>query len=542
MHSKRISLRLVCLLLCAALPLGLGGCAGEDAADAPAPIVLPSPTPQPRPAAGGELRMPMPANAQINEPYTVTTEEMLAFYSLIYEPLISLDAAGRITACLAEHWDAGTEPGVWEFELRAARWHDSGERLRAADVVYSYEKILSYGSASYYAYNVSGILSMQALGEDRLRIEMKQPGVAGLYALNFPILRSDYDLLPGARPIGTGPYMVEQIGSASVSLCVNPAWWKQSPYIERIVFEERDSNDTALASYAADQLNFVPTSNVAAGSYRSQNDTQVMDVMTQMAELLVINNDNAELRSTKVRQAILYGIDRSSIITNAYMNRAQASDVPVAPDSWLYEPKSKIYDYDAARAAALLEEAGWGDSNGDGVLDKGNSFEDTFNLRLLVCQGSDSVRMTAADMIASQLAELGIVVHVETAQYALGDPGSDFLKRLHEGDYDMALMGMNFARNADLRQLMAQNGTANYGGFYDAALARLSENIVSAEDESAYKSAASQFQLQYAQELPAIILYFRLNSIVCSSSIEGMRDVREPDIFRNIEKWYMYTE
>ncbi len=533
--------KLLCIALAILFALGAAGCKNE-VQEAQSPIILPTPSPEPKAKSGGELRMPMPANAQINEPYTVTTEEMLGFYALIYEPLVSIDATGKITACLAEHWECDESGAVWSFHLRAAKWHDDGSRLKAEDVVFSYDKIVSYGAASYYAYNVSNILSMRAIDEQTLEITMKQPGIAALYALKFPIIRADYDLVPGARPIGTGPYKIEQIGSTSITLSRNEQWWKQSPYVEKITFTERDSNDTALASYAAGQLNFVPTSNVAVGTYRSQNDTRVMDIMTQMAELLIINSSNADLRNLKVRKAIAYAIDRSSIITNAYMNRAQVSDVPVAPDSWLYEGKSKLYDHDIEKAKALLAEAGWTDINGDGVLDKEGSFESTFSIRLLVCQGTDNLRKTAADMIAAQLNEVGIVVNVETAAYSLGDAQNEFLTKLNAGEYDMALIGMNFARNLDLRELVHANGAANYGRFSDVALEKLCDNIMTASDESSYRSAASQFQLQYAEELPSIILYFRLNSIVCTSLLQGMSDVREPDIFRNVEKWYIYTD
>ena len=533
-------------VLCAAVSicLLLSGCASKEVkeAETPAPIVLPTQAPELKPVSGGELRMPMPANAEINAPYLVNTEEMLGFYSLIYEPLIRIDAAGKIESCLAEHWECNEAGNIWTFHLRKAKWHDTGENLKAADVVFSYNKIVSYAGASYYAFNVTNIITLQALDDDTLQITMNQPGIALLYALTFPIVRADFDLVPGARPIGTGPYKIDQILGSSISLIINENWWKQKPYIEKISYFERDSNSTALASYAAGQLNFVPTSNVSVGTYRSQNDTQVIDMMSQTAEVLVLNSTNADLRKIGIRKAIAYAIDRSSIITNVYMNRAQASDVPIAPDSWLYESKSKIYDYNTDKAQQLLAEAGWSDINGDDVLDKEGSFDSTFSMTLLVCQGAESVRKSAADMIANQLAQVGIVVNVESAAYSLTDPDNDFNKRLSIGDYDMALIGINFPRNADLRALTAVNGAINYGRFSDEALDRLSQNIVKASDEAAYRSAASNFQLQYVEELPCIILYYRLNSLVCTSLLQGNENMREPDIFKNIEKWYMYTE
>ena len=55
------------------------------------------------------------------------------------------------------------------------------------------------------------------------------------------------------------------------------------------------------------------------------------------------------------------------------------------------------------------------------------------------------------------------------------------------------------------------------------------------------RDAASAFQLAFAEKLPFIPLYFRLNSIVYSTDIKGMTDVREPDIMRSVDKWYMFT-
>ena len=69
----------------------------------------------------------------------------------------------------------------------------------------------------------------------------------------------------------------------------------------------------------------------------------------------------------------------------------------------------------------------------------------------------------------------------------------------------------------------------------------LARSMMSAGDEAAYRDAASAFQLAFAEKLPFIPLYFRLNSIVYSADIKGMTDVREPDIMRSVDKWYMFT-
>lgn len=100
------------------------------------------------------------------------------------------------------------------------------------------------------------------------------------------------------------------------------------------------------------------TSSLSVGRYREDGVTNVMDVMTQTAEVMLFNYGNSELSNPLVRQAIAYAINRSAIITNVYMNRARACDVPIAPDSWLYNSRSKVYDYNTELALSLLIKLG----------------------------------------------------------------------------------------------------------------------------------------------------------------------------------------
>ena len=264
--------------------------------------------------------------------------------------------------------------------------------------------------------------------------------------------------------------------------------------------------------------------------------------MTQTAEVMLINYSNDILKDVNVRMALAYAIDRGHIITNVYMNRAQACDVPVAPDSWLYESKSKLYDYNTTVAYALLANAGWSDIDGDGYLERNGQHYSEMTLRLLVNDSTDTARKSAAEMIAQQLEEIGIHVELITAGYVLGDDASEYVAKIQTKEFDLALIGFNLGRDCDLTQYIAQNGQNNYGGYSNAALEQLAQNILTAEDETTLRTAASEFQMRFAQELPFITLYFRLNSILYSADIQGITSAREPDILRSVDQWYMLWE
>lgn len=537
-YTKTTLLRLMALI--AAALIALSGCGRAATGENEEEIAVPVATPSPQAATGGEVRMYIPTNADVTDPLKVNTEEMLSFFSMIYESLVTISSDGKLAAELAENWTSEDGGKTWNIKLREwVTWHGHDRSLTARDVVLTFERLQSLGEDTYYSYCVKAIESMEATDERNLKVVMKSGGYASLYALTFPVMQGGEAT---ARPVGTGPYQYEGYRDGGILLTANTGWWKQRPYIDSFLFVERDSNDVALASYSAGQLDMVPTTATTAGKYRQEGITTVQDVMTQSLELMLVNSTSTALNDIRVRQAIAYGLDRSKIISNVYMNRAQSCDVPIAPDSWIYDSRSKLYDYNVSKALALLAEAGWTDVDDDSRLEKGGMALTELNLMLLVNDSTDSTRKNAAASIAEQLEELGIGVEVVTASYTAGQTKGEYLEMLKNGEYDIALIGINIGRDYNLTEVMASGGAANYGNYYDYELDALARIMMSAGDEASYRDAASEFQLAFAEKLPFIPLYFRLNSIVYSSDIKGMTDVREPDIMKNVDKWYMFTD
>jgi peptide/nickel transport system substrate-binding protein len=516
------------------------GCKKAEEPLTSAPVLLPTPVAEPLPAQGGELNLPMPANADHVDPLSVNTEEMLNVFSLIFEGLLSMDQTSALVAGLAETWSCDESGKVWTLNLRnSAHWHDSGEKVTAADVKYTYDRLFSMPS-SYYSYHAGKIQNVEVIDEYTVRITMKAAGIASLYALTVPIMHADSTSV--MKPIGTGPFKVTYTSPALLTLSANDDWWKQKPYIDTIHFVARDNNETALASYAAGQLDMVPTSAVTAGKYREEGITTVYDILTQNAEFLFLNSSNAALKDVNVRMALACGIDRSNIITNVYMNRAQACDVPIAPDSWLYDSASKVYDYDPAHALALLKEAGYEDVDNDGFLEINGSRLNKLKFTLLVTDTADNLREDAANDIAAQLLKLGIQVEVVPAAYSLTESDNEYITKLKAGEFDLALCGFNLSRDGLLSAFVDANGARNYGKYFSTELSGLADGMLSAADETAYRAAASAFEMQFVKELPFLTLYFRLNSIVYDSAIQGVTGVREPDTLRTADKWYLYTQ
>jgi len=532
-----------CLL---AFVLLLSGCSNAGSAPLKEIELLPTPTPSPQPAQGGTLEIPIPRNplksasgtdVQAN-PLLVNTEEMFNMYWLVYEPLLRCDGTNQLIPSLAEKWESDETGRVWTISLRkGVNWHMIDRTLTADDVLYTLEQIKDLGSDSYYSAANDAIESAEKIDDHTLRITMNQPGTSSLYALIFPVI---CEQTVDNTLIGTGPYRVKNSSDTRIELIVNDQWWKQQPYIQNITCMAKENNEVALASLEAGQLNFVPTSVVSVGKYRDEGVTSVVDVMTQDAEMLLINHENAILSDTAVRKALVHALNRSALVSNVYMNRATICDVPIPTDSFLYSPSTKVYDYNVNTAAQYLQQAGWIDIDEDGVLERKTDATQELKLRLLVSESTENTyRKSAAALMQAQLAQVGIVLEIETAKLTIGTTDSDFAKKLQDGDFDLALAGFRLSENGDLTPYLKQDGSRNYGSYHNTIMENLLDKAVKAVGEKQMQDAYALVQEQFIQDVPFIMLYFRLNSVICSADINNLTDVREPDLMRTVDKWHI---
>ena len=527
-------------LLAAVVITGCGGSVTPEPTEAPATS---EPTKAPYGSPVGRIRLPMPENmadAEDCDPIGVRTEEMYQLFSLVFDTLIGVNGSNMLVPSLAMSWRSGGER-IWLISLRqGVTWHD-GSSFTADDVVSTYDRIRRQ-TDGYYSDAAENIVSLMKLDESTIRVEMKSEGLSALYCLNFPITKANSDEVL----MGTGAYRLESMTDEEIKLTVNTDWWGGTPQIETVEFLARGSNDLAIASYEAGMLDFVPTNSLTAKQYSSAGETVVASCMTQQMETLLINHNNTHLRKREFRSAIAHLIDRSSIIANVYMNNARSCDMPVPPDSWLYDSSQVVYGYDRELALSLLTEQGY-TIDEDGNI---GYFGEKVSLRILVgSTPENSVRAEAAQMIADSLTSFGIGVELITANHdtasASPDPESEapysgdteFVRLLREGNWDLALVGFSLSESNSLSKYLTPSGSNNFGHYSSETMTSLIEVMDSAVDEASLREAAYAVQSEFAEELPFIVLYFRLNSVIYSADIQGIGQLREPRLLENMKDW-----
>ena len=528
--------RTLCVLMALIMVAGCGGAEPD-----PAPIGGTAGQTD-TPVSGGTMNIAIPASPETVNPLEVNTREMVDMFALIYDPLVRLDTALRPSASLAVRWEADEHGKVWTLYLREGVTFHNGEGFTSTDVLYTLDQLKQIYTSSTRTSLYSGVFSLissyTAIDRYTVKLTLKEPSGNILPMLNFPIVqRNSLTEHDGVTLVGgTGAYVPQSstIGSALV-LKANEKWWRRTPYISTINVKTFPDAETALTSVSLKLVDIVHSASPTANVYRQTNLVNTSELMTQEFECIIPNVfGNPVLADVAMRQAIFSALDRKTIVKQAYMGHAVSVDVPLPPDSYLYDVAQNQLAYETNTTEQILSSLGYRDSDGDGILDKDGV---KLSFRLIVNENVlNSTRTDAANLVARQLADAGIECIVNKLSW------SSYQAALKAGQFDLAMAGFSMPTHGDLRFLLHSQGLRNYGKYQDMQLDELLNTFFSAAGETDRMTAAGAVQRYFTQQLPLFSLYFKTNTLVVSADIKGIKETRDMDVYMEIENWYRYNQ
>ena len=473
-------------------------------------------------------------------PFEPVERDMLSVYNLLYEGLVTIDDNDYPQGCLAESWEMSSNGKTWTFHLRSGVTFSDGSPLTAGDVVASAQYILDLANDEniadhgFYANLKYFVNSISAPDDATVVIKAKRPYWGLLYELTFPVVPASQ--VRSDRPVGSGPYVVaEFISGDYMWLQANPNWWKAQPQVREIMLAFHDTPKAVVDSFEYARVDAIFSRSTASAQYKSGTSILSMAYRTNQLECLYMNNSSSEL-TLEVRKAIRYVIDRNTIISNVYMGMAQSSNFPFFPGTWTYNDSlDSLFVRDLDEARRLLEEAGWGDADEDGILDRYNSNGELVNLhlRFYVYEEPDNdVRVEAASIIASQLAEVGISSKVESMTMA------NVQEKLSAGSFDLALISMAMDPCPDPGFMLMRGNTGNYNRYKSDAMTSLCEELRKQTSQEGYRSKLMEIQSLFLEDCPFVCLYYRMGNVVTRFMYTTARDVREYELLRGIESFH----
>lgn len=340
---------------------------------------------------------------------------------------------------------------VFDLDPRAT-WHD-GKPVTAADVVFSYRRAIEL---SDLARALRRVTSVTADGDRRVVFKFDRPYGEQLYDATFHLLivpshllaAIPRDSLPTSafarNPVGNGPFRWSRhVPGQLIELAANERFFLGAPSVKRVIFRVASDPEARINMILSGEADVVPYLNLTAQARAREAPTLEVVPVISAAITYALFNQRANgdrnrphpiLTDVRVRRALLLALDRESMVRSVYGGHARVADGPVPQTlSWVSIPGGSSEKQNVAQARALLDAAGWTDSNGDGVRDKnGMPLELSVNVPNATPQ-----RPMLAQQMQAQFREIGVKLNVLLLN------GGVWIERRNKGEFDIDIASPN---------------------------------------------------------------------------------------------------
>ncbi|MGB4523496.1 MAG: ABC transporter substrate-binding protein [Methanothrix sp.] len=432
--------------------------------------------------------------------------------NLIFDCLIERDDKGLIP-WLAESWDISSDGKEYTFHLRDdVNWAD-GEPFTAEDVRFTIEYEKEHSPAS--AYDLSLVLDMKVIDEHTIKFILSQPmapfldEMASVRIIPQHIWEKVDDPNAFDSPeavIGTGPYTLEEYNKehGTYRFAAKEDFWGPTPRVKSIEFVPVSDATVAFQQGAID---FVGLSADLVDMFKSDPEVYIFQQPAVWGYELTFNMaKNPILKDKAVRQAFAYAIDREELVEKIGRGAGKPGSMGILPQDHIwYNPDLPEYEHNAEKAMKILEEDGWKDSDGNGVMDK-----DGQELSFDIILSSDQARI--GELVKERLKEAGISVSIQAIESKSRDA------KLGSGDFEIGINGYG-GWGFDADYLRAKFCGESFGiegaghgrpltGYQNDRVDELCLAQLGEIDEQKRKEIVYEIQEVLAEDVPSIPLYY----------------------------------
>jgi peptide/nickel transport system substrate-binding protein len=467
------------------------------------------------------------------DPHVNASSELGIPLTSVYDTLVYLDPdTGDFIPGLAEDWDVSRDELTYTFYLREGVTFHDGTPFNAEAVRFNLDRITSPDLTSQKASFMLGPYErVEVVDEYTVRIQLSEPFAPLLDSLSQVYLGmasptavekwgSDYQL----HQVGSGPFIfAEYIPQDHLLLRRNPDYaWGPKIYqhdtalvdeIEFRFFVDPATRSPALETGEVDIMGEIPPQDAARLADSADFRIEAAPI-PGVSLMFFLNTTRPPLDDVKVRQALIFATDRQAVVSTIFRDTSPVAYGPLAANTFGYEPAVQdYYAHNPAQAATLLDEAGWKDTDGDGVRDK-----DGEPLVLDMTLMGWGYMPEVGQLLAAQWSTLGIEVN---APPPVSYP--EALEIAGEGRHHLIPFNLSGSDPDILRKFFHSQATFNWAKTNDPELdgwleeaARLSDR----EQRSALYASTQRRVMDQALVIP-IRDYVNLNGV--SNRVQGLR-------------------
>ena len=469
---------------------------------------------------GGEITIGVTSCADTLEP----TEQYFSWVVSRYgvgETLVRFDENGEIVPCLAESWEISEDQLTWTFKIREGVKFSNGDDMTPELVKASLERTFELSDRAVSFFEPA---SMEVDGQNLL-IKTKEPVAILPGSLADPLFlivdtQADTDAFAMEGPICTGPYAVESFSPTDSCVVVrNEYYWDGEVPLDKVTLKCIDDQTTRSMALQTDEVQIaynLKTENLAdfedSGEYNIQQ-------LESLRSTYAFMNQNGVLGDKALRQAVIRGLDKETYCDTLLEGGATAGKAPVPPtlDFGFDELKDEnAYDPDGAKA--LLEEAGYKDTDGDGFVETPSG--EKLELNFVIYTSREELNVYAQAAQAS-LKDIGINVKLNTVSY------ETLLDMRDSGEFDMLIWNVLVANTGDPEKYLRENwystSSSNQMGYSNPQVDELLDQLVTEFNEDTRKNLIMQIQQLIMDDAATVFFGYETTYLFSSKSVTGVK-------------------
>ncbi len=507
------------------------------------------------PQAGGsytEAAVGQPRN--INPILAGANDLDLDLTNLVYSSLFKLDNNFELQPELATGYEVSDNQLEYTIHLRAnVLWHD-GQPLTADDVVFTIRSIQTpdYGSPLESAFQ--GVV-VEKVDDQTVVFRLKQPYAPFLTSLTVGIVpKHVWENIPPKnaslaeqmlKPVGTGPFQFAELVTrrrtgeiTSFRLTRNDNFFGERPYLDEITFVFYPTHEEAaqaLLSGKTDGVGFLALSNTER--FRNRASLTIRRLLLPQYFGLFFNEiKNERLGDAGIRSALALATDRETIVESALGKEAQPLQVPMPRGKSNLDEEIELPAYDPETAKQNLEEAGWKDTDGDGIREKGDA---KLEFTITTTDWPEFVR--TAELIKEQWGKIGVSVNI--ASFGAGEIQQTIVA---PREYQILLYGEILATDPDpypfWHSTQTRSPGLNLSLLKNTKIDKILEEARKTSDINQRQEKYLEFQKVFLDLNPAIILYQPYYLFAHNNSVRGMTIDRvnlPMGRLNDISKWHV---
>ncbi len=463
---------------------------------------------------------------------------------MIFNGLVKYDKNLKLVGDLAKSWDILDNGLVIVFHLRhGVKWQD-GVEFTAADVEFTYRKLIDPKVPTPYSGDFKKVKSFEVLDKYTVKITYAEPFAPALASWGIGImpkhLLEHKDLTKTAfarHPVGTGPYILKKWKTQEeIVLEANHDYFGGRPYIERYIYRIIPDPATMfleLQDLGVDWMGLTPL------QYIRQTDTPFFKKNFRKFRYpgssytyMGYNLKDPMFSDIRVRQAINYAVNKKDIIQGVLLGLGQECTGPFMPRSWAFNKNVKPVPVNMAKARKLLQEAGW-TLNKKGLLEKNGKI---FEFTIITNQGNEERKRTA-EIIQRQLLSLGMKVKIKVVEW------SAFINEfINKKNFEAVLLGWQMSNDPDIYDIwdssQTKEGGFNFISYNNKEVDKLLELARREFDVKIRAKYYHRVQQIIYNEQPYLFLYYPDSLPIINRRFKGIKPA-PAGIGYNFIKWYV---